>query len=431
MGTPTYSISGSATSWVSLDSGTATVSGTVPAVGSSDTTLVITATTTQPAQTYTQTITFTITEGIGYILGSSVNGVLNISTKHLEVTGTGAMFRWVQEGQEGNVCPILTDSVSRYGGYVQTIHIGDGVTSIGDNFGNVGLLGEGAGFYNLTTVTGGKDVKYIGVNAFGYCGNPTPFVSIDWMAMTSLVTISDNAFDHTELREVIIPNTVKVIGNRAFIDCPWRVIAFGSDLSSGVSISAFSYSDSSQQGYTSIIFTKTDGSTTTGMGLVSDIYIREDGDSYTISSNASSILTATTSNHYHNSTAYLISGKTVPSSGSDDNISFITSTSSVPSECPYVAELVQSLSSGTSSWALSDTIGSVTVGGDETTATLTGGTAPTLSSTTESSSYSRSVSHTVTVSDGNSISIVWDSIDFTIVVTPVLQITSTPPTNDF
>ena len=124
------------------------------------------------------------------LVGCEYNYVLTIS-------GTGAMYDYYSYDDQpwGN-----------YRGYITTVFIKDGVTSIGDN-----------AFENcdkLATLSLGSGVTSIGENAFHSC---------DDLATLSLgsgvTTIGQYAFAGCALTSLEIPNNVETIGYNAFASC--------------------------------------------------------------------------------------------------------------------------------------------------------------------------------------------------------------------
>jgi hypothetical protein len=103
-----------------------------------------------------------------------------------------------------------------YRGYVTTLVIGNGVTSIADD----------AFYYfnSLTDLTIGNTVVTIGERAF-YCCSITSLT-----LPNSLVSIGDQAFFNTDLTSLVIPNNVTSIGEGAFYDVPLESLTLGSSL---------------------------------------------------------------------------------------------------------------------------------------------------------------------------------------------------------
>ena len=129
------------------------------------------------------------------IPGSNLTWKLESAT--LTIEGTGAMPDYLQASRPWHG--------SR--GTVQTVVIGDGVTSIGND--------AFRSFANLKSVSIPNSVISIGTYAFSNCV-VLPSVIIP----NSVTTIGNYAFDAClKLGSLIIPNSVKTIGDYAFRDC--------------------------------------------------------------------------------------------------------------------------------------------------------------------------------------------------------------------
>lgn len=412
VGTPTYSISGSATSWVSLDSSTATVSGTVPNVGSSATTLNITATTTQPTQTYTQTINFTIVEGVGFALGPNVNGTLNIVTGVLLITGSGDMYDFGSSEHADN-------PMGQYASHITSIDIGEDVTSIGDNFAGYPEAPVDINYIsNVTSLTGGEGITTIGQMGLAYLGHDvTNGCSIDWFAFESLDTIDQSAFYYANLDNVIISDSVTSIGADAFAGVPWYILIIGDGLTS-IGTGAFGY------GGTAMTFYEFDSTTTiSGTDIKGDVYRRN---SPTATSCVALSNGSARNSTYSNTYTYLVSGKSVPNSA-EDNITFDFAISGGAVLTEYVPEYLSLVSNATVVWTLEDSIGTAAIASTTygTSASFTSGTAPTVVATTLT--ISTNAIATVTVTDGISITVSTGyGLDFNALVVKELRITSTP-----
>ena len=130
--------------------------------------------------------------------GQNVNYVFDKSTHKLTISGTGAMADYSDREKA---------PWSSYANKIQTIEIGSGVTSIGqDAFDNC---------TGLTSVTIGNSVTFIGCEAFYGCSGLTS-VTIP----NSVTSISYHAFSYCSgLTSVTIPNSIKDIGWESFSGC--------------------------------------------------------------------------------------------------------------------------------------------------------------------------------------------------------------------
>lgn len=132
-------------------------------------------------------------EGEGPQSGSSGDGVTwTLDGNTLTISGSGAM----------------TDSIDRESrNLVETIIIGDGITSIGaESF---------AGCYRLTSVTIPESVTKIGASAFSGCGSLK-----DIIIPSGITSIEDHTFDCCgALTNITIPKGVTKIGEKAFYNC--------------------------------------------------------------------------------------------------------------------------------------------------------------------------------------------------------------------
>ena len=135
----------------------------------------------------------------------SLSGTLSSGTLidcTLTISGTGAMANY-DFFDDSDESPWY-----RYIGYITSIVIKDGVTSIGEN----AFIGCNA----LKTVTIGNGVKTIGENAFYGCSALGTVTIPD-----NVKTIGDYAFiGCTALETVTIGNGVETIGDGAFSGCP-------------------------------------------------------------------------------------------------------------------------------------------------------------------------------------------------------------------
>lgn len=396
---PTYSISGSATAWVTLSGNT--VSGTVPSTSSANTTLVITAATTKPTQTATQTINFTITDGISFRLGENVNGVLNLNTGNLAISGTGAMYSWL-DTDDSPILPYHTN--------IRTIDIGENVTTIGANFGNDGLGGEGAILSNLQSVTGGEGLTSIGANAFAYCGyNNGNGMTVEWSAFESLTTIQDAAFEEAYLSTIILPNTVQTLANDVFKNVNWTYLMIGNGLQN-ITVTSFG----------NVAFTQFDNTAINIYAIGGNLYHREN------STSGKSMLEHTAKNGYNETITYLVAGKTMPNSAQDNlNIEISVDATALPTAIVDFLEATL-----TSSCTLSTAIGSgvITIGTNWTEedgvytagASFTSGTAPSTAGT-----ISSNANIGMTYTNGASVTLNWTA-SFTAITVDELVFTSSP-----
>lgn len=153
--------------------------------------------------------------------GDSATWTLDTSSKTLTISGTGAMYDY----RSSNGQP--WDS---YKSYINTIIIGDGITTIGQQafYGcryatsitipdSVISIGDGA--FNtckaLTSITIPNSVTSIGESAFVFCNKLT---SID--IPNGVTSIKHHTFSNcTALTSITIPNSVTLIENNAFQAC--------------------------------------------------------------------------------------------------------------------------------------------------------------------------------------------------------------------
>ena len=152
--------------------------------------------------------------------GDNLTWTLNTDSGLFEISGTGDMYNW----------PFNETPWDSYRSSIQTVIIGDGVTTIGES-----------AFYfceNLTSVSFGKNVTTIGKGAFNRCSKlaritiPNNVSIIDdyvfgeCLSLTSITipdsvtTIGKYAFTQcTSLTNITIPESVKYIGDSAFDEC--------------------------------------------------------------------------------------------------------------------------------------------------------------------------------------------------------------------
>ena len=152
--------------------------------------------------------------------GDNLTWTLNTDSGLLEISGTGDMYNW-------------TDNETPWDSYrssIQTVIIGDSVTTIGES-----------AFYfceNLTSVSFGKNVTAISKGAFNRCSKlaritiPNNVSIIDDYVFgecislssitipDSVTTIGKYAFYRcTSLTNITIPDSVTTIGETAFCQC--------------------------------------------------------------------------------------------------------------------------------------------------------------------------------------------------------------------
>jgi hypothetical protein len=170
----------------------------------------------------------------------AVTAVLEDGT--LSISGSGEMRNWIMI-----TAPWRADE---YRNLIETVVIGDGVTSIGANafnnctrltsvtIGNSVTTIEGQAFRGtaLTSVVIPNSVTTIGSNAFNSAalttvaiGNSVTTIGggafnsnsglISVIIPNSVTTIGDSAFASTGLTSIIIPNNVTTIGAGAFLGC--------------------------------------------------------------------------------------------------------------------------------------------------------------------------------------------------------------------
>lgn len=420
VGTPSYSITGSATSWISLNSSTGTVSGTVPSVGSSDTTLNITATTTQPTQTYTQTITFTIVEGMGMQLGDSVNGVYNYTTHALTVSGTGPMYNWTSQSPSPLEENFLVDQI-------WSVTINSGVTTIGDRF---MVASPGMSMENFTTLNADY-VESIGKYAFHGCYGLTGNLLGD---MENLTTIGDYAFAMTEITTVYLGDTVTTVGEGAFVSASNGItgLIIGNGLTS-INSSAFITFNQSP-GDTSTFY-EYDGTSITfdASSIRGTIYCAKYNDSTHAMEFYNCLHGTAQSNGYSNDYTYMVAGKSVPNT-TEDNILFTaqgslqTGVTSTTISAILDNILVDDEGIHNASWTLTTAVGSAELGNryqDDSgyRGTIVSGTAPTSTGTVTSNAV-----WTLTYYDDCAPATIHFEygMDFNALVVPVLVITSVP-----
>ncbi len=171
------------------------------------------------------TIHYNDTPTSGYC-GENLTWTFDESTGTLTISGTGAMDDYYDE-ESGE----LTDRPwESYLNEIETVVIGDGVTTIGNN--------AFASCESLTEVTIGNSVTTIGMAAFGACIElvtvtiPDSVTTIGMGAFVtcikletvtipdSVTTISDAVFGECiGLTSITIPDSVTTIGNNAFAYC--------------------------------------------------------------------------------------------------------------------------------------------------------------------------------------------------------------------
>ncbi len=93
---------------------------------------------------------------------------------------------------------------------------GNNITSV--DLKNVVMIGEGAFYENklLTSVVIPSTVKTIGDYAFDLC---IALESVDTSEATSLVTIGKSAFVASSIKDFYVPATVTSLGTGAFVEC--------------------------------------------------------------------------------------------------------------------------------------------------------------------------------------------------------------------
>lgn len=130
--------------------------------------------------------------------GDNLTYTLTLTNHTLEITGTGDMWDWTAY----NRAPWYS-----HGNVIKTVHISDGMNSIGD-----------LAFYKcdqLTDITIPNSVTDIGNDTFFYCENVTN-IEIP----NSVISIGDSAFSNCyNLTSITIPDSVNSIGNGAFYNC--------------------------------------------------------------------------------------------------------------------------------------------------------------------------------------------------------------------
>ena len=133
------------------------------------------------------------TDVVWVLTGESTNYTLTIS-------GSGAMYDY----DDSSECPW-----NSYAEEIETIVIGNGVTSIGDHaFENCDAL---------TSITIPASVTSIGVDAFSGCDN---LESVTFAEGSHLKTIGDGAFQNCHnLTSITIPASVTSIGSDVFLNC--------------------------------------------------------------------------------------------------------------------------------------------------------------------------------------------------------------------
>lgn len=413
---PSMVLSGSASSWCTLTVDTTnpsnyvyTVSGTVPSIGSTDTTLVITASTIQPTQSYTQTITFTIVEGIEMQLGENVNGVYVLTTDTLFVSGTGDMYTWTEEAPSP-AKDYLADLVA--------IDIGEGVTSIGEYFLYVDDRGTETQQASIS-ITGGEGLTFIGAHAF----HRTNVTSVDWFSLESLESIRTYAFANCRLDYIIIPDNVTGLGNNCFqfegnlsgatvnFDSFASWIALGNGVDRDDMERAFRYS-----------FMQNSNITFSTSAQPGNIYILKQGTGTDFLIAYRSLLGTAANSTYSNNYVYAVAGKSLPNSA-EDNVTFTTSSSNNAYEGESLPALVQTMLNGIgqSTW-----IGSssgdfdVQISSTSDTATITSGTAE-----DDAGTWNLTAVRNATYTDGASITFMWRAA-YTLQIVEELAFTSTP-----
>ncbi len=417
---PSYSISGSATSWITQSSGGSTVYGTVPNLGSTDTTLEITATTTQPTQTYTQRITFTIIEGLSMQLGDSVNGVYNYTTHALTVSGTGPMYNWTSQSPSPLEDNSLVDQI-------QSVTVHSGVTTIGDRF---IVASPSMDMSNFTTLNADY-VETIGEYAFYGCYGLTGNLLGD---MENLTTIGDYAFAMTGITTVYLGDTVTTVGEGAFVSATNGItgLIIGNGLTS-VDPSAFMTFNQSP-GDTSTFY-EYDGTSVTfdAASIKGSIYCAKYNDSTQAMEFYNCLHGNAQSNGYSNDYTYMVVGKSVPNT-TEDNILFTAQGSLQTGVTSTVISaildniLVDDEGVHNASWTLTTAVGSAQLGNryqDDSgyRGTIVSGTAPTSTGTVTSNAV-----WTLTYYDDCAATTIHFEygMDFNALIAPELQFTSTP-----
>lgn len=404
---PTYSISGNATSWLSMDSSTNRISGTAPmSISSSNDTLTITASTTRPTQTATQTVKFTALANVGFQLGPNVTGTLSTSTWHLAVTGTGAMYDWSSQGSTP-----LKDYLTR----IKSVNIDSGVTTIGaycfswaDD--NTALSAD--------YIHGMAGVTEIKEGAFAGCA----VSSFPWTYMRSLTAIGDYAFQTGSFADengesgqvgIILLDNVATIGTGAFAQCDWNLLAVGSGLTT-VGTGAFTTNNNA-----AISFVEHDGTTAiSGAAIKSSVFTRTDASSGAVATNA---LYCTARNAaYGGAETYMVAGASVPVSAAD-NITLTAAWDSAGFGNDYLDETVD-----TFAFTLRTAVGTATLGVTGSAATFVGGNAPSATGTIQTGFTA--IGTQTTASTPDHLTLVWDfGGDFAAVVVAPLAFTSEPP----
>lgn len=151
--------------------------------------------------------------------GDKLKWFLDTSTGVFKISGTGSMEDYSFE----------TTPWYLYRGYIKTVNIPDGVTTIGEY-----------AFYNcsrLTSITIPNSVTAIGDSAFKYCSSLTSVTIPD-----GIISIGNNAFYSCyNLTSVTIPNSVITIGDFAFDSCDkLKNVTIGDSVET-IGFAAFSY----------------------------------------------------------------------------------------------------------------------------------------------------------------------------------------------
>lgn len=163
------------------------------------------ATQEEPAETGTPQ---TYASGATYSgsLGEKVTWSLDVASGELTVSGSGAMGGYGYE----------SSPLWNYRGYIKTVTIEEGITSVGD------YVFQGSS--NLTAVIFPDSITRIGNSAFSDCS------ALETVAIPEGVTeIGNSAFyDCDALQTVDIPDSVITIGSHAFYSCGLTAVAVGS-----------------------------------------------------------------------------------------------------------------------------------------------------------------------------------------------------------
>ena len=157
-----------------------------------------------------------------YATGGDYEITLEVTDGTLNLTGTSGSNGYAIYGSKANA-----NSYNR--GRIRRVHIGDGVTSIGQYcFQNC---------YALKKVSGMGDVTSIGTYAFSYCHSLTSITIPD-----GVTSIENDVFYYCYLlANVTIPDGVTSIGNNAFSYChPFTSITIPDGVTS-IGTYAFSY----------------------------------------------------------------------------------------------------------------------------------------------------------------------------------------------